>query len=336
MHAALCWSSSTAVPGSQAIACTNLGGQIGITIQDHDREARTLTYISRLLDLAKDEDAIIVAPDHRLLPESHFADIYEDCMAFWDWYKEVLPVLAEKWPVQPNPNRILTVGQSSGAMLALQSAILRPDITFNAIITLHGPLFDDIPYFNIPSPKHLFGLRSPPPRQAELVIRNYVRRTKGTVRTTGEPSEYGELMVCLAAQAWGKRRIRQSDATRPVFDTLQMLEGSKGLPPTWFIHAAQDSVVSRDALRARVIPCTRKDRNDNNVSLVAHRLTNRETPQTPTICTTEFVARYIKEVPDAQPYMLSLPEGGHNFETALSINDAPWISEGCDFILDYW
>ncbi|KAJ1555933.1 hypothetical protein HK405_010328 [Cladochytrium tenue] len=108
-----------------------------------------------LLALALQQDAVIVAPNYRLLPESSGADVLEDLRDFWRWVaaapdrEEEVEAAAEeggtgihrdrrhRLPSQSlrahviaaHPNaqldltRVVAVGQSAGGYLALQSAL---------------------------------------------------------------------------------------------------------------------------------------------------------------------------------------------------------------------
>ena len=46
-------------------------------------------WSSWLLEFALSQDAMIVAPDYRLLPEACGADILDDMDAFWTWFLRV-------------------------------------------------------------------------------------------------------------------------------------------------------------------------------------------------------------------------------------------------------
>ncbi|KID68982.1 uncharacterized protein G6M90_00g054550 [Metarhizium brunneum] len=83
-----------------------------------------------LLQLAKKHSAIIVSPDHTLLPHKDgLVAVQEDAEAFHEWLHSSFPkVLAERTPgFQVDLSRILLHGGSSGAYLALSSALAHPD-----------------------------------------------------------------------------------------------------------------------------------------------------------------------------------------------------------------
>ncbi|KAJ1548783.1 hypothetical protein HK405_015149, partial [Cladochytrium tenue] len=89
-----------------------------------------------LLDLAVAEDAIIVAPDYRLLPEATAAEICSDVDDFWEWFaahsysegsfrQGLTGFVAKNHPgVTLDFNRVVAVGESAGGHLALLSGLL--------------------------------------------------------------------------------------------------------------------------------------------------------------------------------------------------------------------
>nr|AEV21231.2 putative alpha/beta hydrolase fold protein [Periglandula ipomoeae] len=82
-----------------------------------------------LLSLAKKHSAIIISPDHALLPRKEgLSSVQADAEAFHHWlHSSFADTLAEKAPsYEPDLTRILLHGGSSGAYLALSSALSHP------------------------------------------------------------------------------------------------------------------------------------------------------------------------------------------------------------------
>ncbi|KAI0124128.1 putative polyketide synthase [Xylariales sp. AK1849] len=250
-----------------------------------------------LLEFALSQNAMIVAPDYRLLPEASGADIVDDLHAFWTWFLETFPgvVESESWSVRPDVGRILCAGHSAGGTLALLSALERPDAAVKAILSLYGPLDDSVPELKMARPRMILGSWPPPPRQAEATIRSYVQRTRGTVRTHGDPVEMWELVTCILQQGRLPRMMNQRPDPR--LDAIATIEKNRTLPPIWLIHGENDSVV-------------------------------------PSSCSTDFIRRVEAIVPDV-PKVLSMRPGEHNFDASLTIQEA-WIADGCSFLLRYW
>ncbi|RDL36342.1 uncharacterized protein BP5553_05694 [Venustampulla echinocandica] len=142
-----------------------------------------------LLEFALSQDAMIVAPDYRLLPEATGADVMDDMDAFWTWFLGALPSVAESesWSVRPNVDHIICAGHSAGGIIALHSALERPDAAVKAVVSLYGPLYGNVTELKMARPRKILGSWPPSPRQAEVNIRSYIKRTKGSAATDGEP-----------------------------------------------------------------------------------------------------------------------------------------------------
>lgn len=196
-----------------------------------------------MIEYAISKDAIIIAPDYRLIPEATGADIVDDVEAFWVWLKGFLPSFAQSnlWTAQPDLSQILCVGQSAGGCLAVQSALIHPELNIKAIISLYAPLEWKVRSFTVPHPRRILGTMPPVPRKAEALIRSHIKKTKGTVRTTGDPAEMWELLLCMLQQ--GRVPSFMMARPDPRLDIMGLLKQVKQLPPLWIIHGKDDSVV---------------------------------------------------------------------------------------------
>ncbi|KAH8660628.1 hypothetical protein BX600DRAFT_523663 [Xylariales sp. PMI_506] len=197
-----------------------------------------------LLEFALSHDAMIIAPDYRLLPEACGLDILDDMDAFWSWFLESLPVLAESesWSVRPDARSILCVGQSAGGSIALHSALDWPDVAIKAIVSLYSPLYPNVPELGMARPRMIAGSWPPPPRQAEAKIRSYIQQTKGTIRTQGNPVEMWDLFACILQQGRLPRMFHRKQ--NPRLDAIAKVEARRALPPIWIVHGQDDSVVT--------------------------------------------------------------------------------------------
>ncbi|OCK74973.1 putative polyketide synthase [Lepidopterella palustris CBS 459.81] len=249
-----------------------------------------------LIEFALSQSVMIITADYRLMPEATGADILDDIEAFWNWLYDTLPLIADSWTAQPDLNRILCVGQSSGGCMAVQSALLRPDMNIKAIVSMYAPLHRAVPYFTVPQPRKIMGAPPFPPRQAEAKIRSYIKSMPPeAVRTTGDPTDMWELLRCILQQGWLPRLIDARPDAR--LDIFAMMEQTNVLPPIWFIHGEQDSVV-------------------------------------PPICSTAFIEKMETVLPRV-PVLFSKKAGEHAFEATLTMKE-PWIAEGCKFLMSFW
>ncbi|KAJ1553603.1 hypothetical protein HK405_007447 [Cladochytrium tenue] len=86
-------------------------------------------FASWLLEYALEQDAVIVAPNYRLIPEATAADILEDVIDFWRWLADSgeaglqAHVATAHSSVALDLSRVVAVGESAGGQLALLSAL---------------------------------------------------------------------------------------------------------------------------------------------------------------------------------------------------------------------
>lgn len=232
------------------------------------------------LDLAQAQDAIIIRPDYRLLPESSMDDIFSDVDYFWRWVqRDLLRIVKEiSWGVLPDLSRILCCGESSGGSLAVYSGLELScilsggavpdreadadgyaDVAIQAVISTYAPLTLDVPELRIPRPRTIMGMRPPPPRRAEILIRNYMQslQQSGDIRTGQEPTpEMWELFLCMIQQCYFSRLLKGKGAngSKDMFDMVKRMEakvteqlnkaeGLIGIIPVWIIHGRDDTLV---------------------------------------------------------------------------------------------
>lgn len=197
-----------------------------------------------LIQLAQSQGAIIISPDHRLMPEASPSEVLDDVASFWTWYTGNLPNIAfsDSWDVQPDLERTICVGQSSGAFLTMHSALEHPDLRLRAVAALYGPLAYDIPSLSIPKPRVVAGAKPLPPRQAEGIINSYVAKNKGSIRISGDPAEEWELVAAVAQQRWMSRNMKKYSSDHRL-NLVANVKSKQALPPTWVVHGEQDTMV---------------------------------------------------------------------------------------------
>lgn len=159
----------------------------------------------RFIELAFTHNALIITPDHRLLPEANGTDILADVEAFSTWLHSSLPSIAatESWHAAPDMDRVAAFGASSGGWLAMQMALLFPaKVKLKALMTVCAPLNNTSGGNNIPKgPRMILGSWPPPPREAEALIRGYMRSAKaGSVRSAGDPADMWPMLLSIARE----------------------------------------------------------------------------------------------------------------------------------------
>ena len=109
----------------------------------------------------------------------------------------------ESWHASPDLGRVAAIGASSGGYLATQMAFLFSDkIDVKAVMSVCGPLNDSSGGSSIPrGPRRILGSWPPPPRQAEALIRDYIRGIKpGAVRSEGDPADMWPMLLGMARE----------------------------------------------------------------------------------------------------------------------------------------
>ena len=159
----------------------------------------------RFLEFALSHNALIVSPDHRLLPEAKGTDVLDDVEAFANWMHDELPSIAEQesWHASPDLARVAAIGASSGGYLAMQMALLfSAKVDVKAVMSVCAPLNDPSSGTLVPKgPRRILGSWPPAPRQAEALIRDYIRGVKpGTVRTEGDPVDMWPMLLSIARE----------------------------------------------------------------------------------------------------------------------------------------
>lgn len=177
------------------------------------------------------------------MPESNGLEIMSDVVDFWTWLHNSFPSISSNWHARPDLDKVACCGESSGGYIAVQSQLMVPDSKIKVLISSHAPLNWDIPHLKVPRPRTIMGTRPPPPRQAEGVVREYLKGIKeGSVRTGCDPGEMWEFALCVFQQAYLPRFFGVKG--NPVLDVMASLNKVESLPPAWVIHGEQDTMVS--------------------------------------------------------------------------------------------
>lgn len=198
----------------------------------------------RLLDICLTNSAIFIAPDYRLLPEATATEVLDDVEDFWHWLHDTLPTLTRTWNAFPDLTRLACTGQSAGGYLAVQSALLFPELSkIKLVASMGGSLNTDIPHCRIPGPRVILGKRPPPPGKAESIVRKYVKSIKPqTVRTSGNAVEMWDFLTCVLQQAYLARWLGAKG--REELDVMKVLERAKAMPPSKYMLGVTSKKIS--------------------------------------------------------------------------------------------
>ncbi|KAL5465735.1 hypothetical protein PMIN07_003977 [Paraphaeosphaeria minitans] len=132
------WACSSRKTSNQGCTPSLLGSMAGDACPGHGRSQTGLQTGS--YPLVHDNNAIVVSPNDRLLPEHNGNDIQEDLADFWMWFKDggVTDYLSSQAgahaAVQLDYTRVLAGGDSAGGYLAIQSGLTQPRGPLSAII----------------------------------------------------------------------------------------------------------------------------------------------------------------------------------------------------------
>ena len=131
--------------------------------RSHPRSSSLRPHIAHwILNYALLHSALIILPKHRLLPESNGLEILSNIHDFWSWFHTFLPFLPTVSNPIKKPSHPLIIGESAGAYLALQSALLQLISTISAII-MQNPMLDlSAPWYTEEYDKNMFSLPTLP------------------------------------------------------------------------------------------------------------------------------------------------------------------------------
>ena len=116
-----------------------------------------------------------------------------------------LPLITDReaWHASPDLSRVAAIGASSGGYLAMQMALLfSTKVDVKAVMSVCAPLNDISSGTLVPKgPRRILGSMPPPPRQAEALIRDYIRGIKpGAVRSEGDPADMWPMLLSIARE----------------------------------------------------------------------------------------------------------------------------------------
>jgi acetyl esterase/lipase len=190
-------------------------------------------------------NAIVVLPNYRLIPEHNGKDIMEDLADFWQWFDTKLEdfVKTNRPDAKLDFNRLLVGGDSAGGLMALQSAIFeKKEGKFRALLAQY------------PMTEYLRGSQDAPPVPGMEVpgpdyIDKHIASIKpGTVLSSSLQYDRFPLSVALAIH----KRWQEFYGKEKELLPITAVEDATWFPPALIIHGASDAAVDVEDTKAFV------------------------------------------------------------------------------------
>jgi acetyl esterase/lipase len=199
------------------------------------------------LDYCIQHNAIWVAPDYRLLPESNGLEIMSDLSDFWTWlHKDLKGYLRSLGTsITPNLNKVMAYGESAGGYLAVQSALTQPDLV-KAVIAAFPMLECDAPWYSEKAPgKSPFGA---PEVSKTFLDKHMADLPKGTIATAGYPPARIPLALVSIQQGIFSEMLGSDDSLYPL-RVLEKTRADETLPFLFIFHGTDDRAVPWDGTK---------------------------------------------------------------------------------------
>ncbi|KAJ9157285.1 Alpha/beta hydrolase fold-3 [Pleurostoma richardsiae] len=189
------------------------------------------------LELAARENAIIVSPTYRLMPEARVLDIIDDIKDFWAWAHSDLPsAVAAQWPhITLDPDRTAVYG----GILALQSAFLCPEAEIKVVMAQYPGLSWDVDPVKW---EQIEERKAAAPAETHAIVDTYMAGIKpGAIRLKTPFPENLDLLKALAVTG----RYRENKGRDEVMSLDYAMRTNKTLPPMWIAQGSEDRFVPK-------------------------------------------------------------------------------------------
>ncbi|CAD0111360.1 unnamed protein product, partial [Aureobasidium uvarum] len=214
------------------------------------KSTNIVPLFSGIVDLAAFHNAIIVAPDYRLLPESSGLDILSDLHNFYVWLHSHLDSFLIASISQQTPSAdlsdILITGESAGGYMAVQSVLLGETKGIKAVIA-HYPMIDlEDAWYSKPGQKVIWG-QSPPSYpdgwlDQQLEVAKSAKPITERIPVEGEP----DLFVASLLEGRYTEILGSDPKLFPLENLGALKENGEALPPTWMFHGEEDTIIPVD------------------------------------------------------------------------------------------
>lgn len=199
------------------------------------------------LDHCIANNAIWVAPDYRLLPESSGLEILADLSDFWTWLREHLTsyLATIGANLTPDLNRVMAYGESAGGYLAIQSALTQPD-TVKAIIAAYPMVDVDSSWYSQRTEgKAPFGA---PQISKSFLDKHLADMVDGRIVTAGYPPDRIPLALVAVQQGLFTELLGTDDSLYPM-RVLKKTRADETLPFVFTFHGTEDRAVPWEGTR---------------------------------------------------------------------------------------
>jgi acetyl esterase/lipase len=202
-----------------------------------------------LIDYALQHNAVIVLPNHRLLPEANGVEIQEDIRDFWTWLAQTLPSYAHEFGAEVDLHHVLVAGESAGGYLSVQSALawtgaMPPNVAVKACIATYPILDVSAKFYTESYEKGIFGGKNLPATILATHLADIEADAKsGNRRVVSDVTPPARLPLALSIVQQGKylEFLGEERSLNP----MVRLEDVKAqdVPPVLIIHGRDDSAV---------------------------------------------------------------------------------------------
>lgn len=181
-----------------------------------------------------------MSADYRLLPEANGNDILADVADLWRWVHVDLQPYLNAVSKDPTPevdfNHILSVGDSSGGYLAVQSALTQPAGSIKAVVGLYPQLDVGSDFYTKKFTKNPFGM---PMLPTEIVDAHVAAIVPGAVVSSAIPP----LRVDIACSMVQNGRVVEFLGSDEVLFPVEVVGKVASMPPVLILHGKEDSSV---------------------------------------------------------------------------------------------
>ncbi|KAB8255844.1 Alpha/Beta hydrolase protein [Aspergillus pseudonomiae] len=258
-----------------------------------------------ILGYALINNAIIISPNYRLLPEVTGRDILDDMNDFWHWLHSgsVDPIIwgAGYQGVTLDQDSLLVVGESAGGYLAIQLAITYPS-EIRGVVAAYPMVDLRSKFYTETYSKPIVGVPNVPVSLLDDHLAMMATRKQGRIEwvTAADPPDRLELAFSMVQNGKFLDFFGSKDRGLFPMERLQdrILAGERvQLPPMFIFHGQQDSAVPVDSSKAFV--------------------------------------RFLREkVPHAR-VMFYTQDGDHGFDVDATL-ETPWLKDGLQRISKVW